>query len=295
MIRIGLNLDGKQTSIDKYLEEHDIRKVFVLYFEKLRPDFKFKQVDCEYVEWKDIIMYKFFYRLLEEIDDECLIVVDELMRTQNRSELTYNCAHHYLNQTPHKIIFEYFPFIENKEDFMTLLDFENKGKFKGQGFDFGHLEGVDFEIKYTPIEFSVIDVPINEIQLREYEAERDKLFEKLGNKHPDTIPRNLHVFVGKWKKPHISWDKEYMARNGRFGLDNVVTYRQLPSDQRILIDFPVRRLELNDYLKRSMAKRVEFLSTGLSVDEYYENSLREWLQRVGEFCAQASIYSRDGS
>ena len=58
------------------------------------------------------------------------------MRTSNRSKLIYNCAHHYLNQTPHRIIFEYFPIIENYEDFMILLNFENKGKYKGKGFDY---------------------------------------------------------------------------------------------------------------------------------------------------------------
>lgn len=291
MIRIGLSSSEKQEVLDRYLAEHDIRKVFVLYYDKLKPQFKFGNVDCEYVEWKDIIMYKFFYRLLEEIDDRCLVVVDELMRTQNRSELTYNCAHHYLNQTPHKIIFEYFPFIEDRDDFMILLDFENKGRHKGKGFTFDHFEGVDIQVKHNPIEFAVVRVPTNDLQAAEYEKEKERLFASLGNKHPDTIPRNLHVFVGRWKRPHLRPDKKYLARNSRFKMDNIVTYQQLPTDERILIDFPVRRLELNDYLKRSRARRIEFLTTGLSVDEYYENSLRDWLDRVGEFIAEASLHT----
>lgn len=292
MIRIGLSSSEKQEVLDRYLAEHNIRKVFVLYFEKLRPEFRLAGVDCEYVEWKEIILYRFFYRLLEEIDDSCLIVVDELMRTQNRSELTYNCAHHYLNQTPHKIVFEHFPFIENQDDFMILLDFENKGRYKGHGFAFEHFEGVDVRVKHNPIDFVVTRVPINAIQEAEYEEERERLFANLGNKHPDTIPRNLHVFVGRWKKPHLRWDEKYLARNGRFNMDNIVTYQQLPTDERILIDFPVRRLELNDYLKRSRARMIEFISTGLSVDQYYENSFRDWLTRVGEFCAEASLHCR---
>ncbi len=290
MIRIGLSSNEKQKVLEQYLDEHKIRKVFVLYFEKLKTNFHLK-VDCEYIEWKDIIMYKFFYRLLEEIDDSCLIVVDELMRTQNRSELTYNCAHHYLNQTEHKIIFEYFPFIEGQDDFMILLDFENKGRYKGHGFVFDHFEGVDIKVKHNPIELIPTSVPVNEIQEAEYEEEKERLFDELGNKHPDTIPRNLHVYVGQWKKPHIQWDEKYLARNTRFKLDNIKTYRELPTDERILVDFPVRRLELNDYLKRSGAKRIKFLTTGLSVDEYYENSLKSWLDRVGEFIAEASLHT----
>lgn len=290
MIRVGLNLREKQEVLDRYLEEHKIRKVFVLYFKKLRPEFRI-DIDHEYIEWDEIILYRFFYRLLEEIDDSCLIVVDELMRTQNRSELTYNCAHHYLNQTEHKIIFEYFPFIEGQDDFMILLDFENKGRYKGHGFTFEHFDGVDIKFKHNPVDFVVTTVPVNELQKAEYEEEKERLFDELGNKHPDTIPRNLHVYVGKWKKQHIQRDKKYLARNARFKLDNIKTYRELPTDERILVDFPVRRLELNDYLKRSGAKRIEFLTTGLSVDEYYENSLKSWLDRVGEFIAEASLHT----
>ncbi len=293
MIRIGLSSSEKQKVLDRYLDEHKIRKVFVLYFEKLKLNFRLK-VDCEYIEWKDIIMYKFFYRLLEEIDDECLIIVDELMRTQNRSELTYNCAHHYLNQTPHKIIFEYFPFIEDQDDFMILLDFENKGRYKGHGFTPEHLEGIDVLVEHNPIEFDVLGEPALDVDLDEYEQEKDRLFAELGNKHPDTIPRSLHVFVGKWKRPYVDWGEKYIARNNRFGLGNVTTYRKLPDDERIMIDFPVRRLELIDYLKRSEATRTRFLSTKTSVDQYYEDSFRDWLKRVGDFCAKTSVYTTDG-
>ncbi len=293
MIRIGLSSSEKQKVLDRYLDEHKIRKVFVLYFEKLKPNFWLK-VDCEYIEWKDIIMYKFFYRLLEEIDDECLIIVDELMRTQNRSELTYNCAHHYLNQTPHKIIFEYFPFIEDQDDFMILLDFENKGRYKGHGFTPEHFEGINILVKHNPIGFDILGEPALDVDPDEYEQEKDRLFAELGNKHPDTIPRKLHVFVGKWKRPYIDWGEKYIARNSRFGLDNVTTYRKLPGDERIMIDFPVRRLELIDYLKRSEATRIRFLSTKTSVDQYYEDSFRDWLQRVGDFCAKTSVYTTDG-
>jgi hypothetical protein len=64
MIRIGLNAQERQKVIDSYLAKHSIRKVFVLYWKRFRPQFR---VPCEieYVEYKDIIMYKFFYRLLD--------------------------------------------------------------------------------------------------------------------------------------------------------------------------------------------------------------------------------------
>src|SRR5690554_5464799 len=129
MIRIGLNEEEKRHEVERYTQTHGITQVKVFYPDKFPID-----LGGEHIEYKDIIEYKFFYRLLEEIDQDTLLVFNECLRTQKRSDLTYNCAHHYCNQTPHKIVFEHFPFIESKIDFMILLDFINKGKYKGKGF-----------------------------------------------------------------------------------------------------------------------------------------------------------------
>ncbi len=302
MIRIGLNNGEKQAVIDDYLTSHSIRKVFVLYWQRFEPRFT---VPCEieYVEYKDIIEYPFFYRLLEEIDNNCLIVVDECMRTQNRSELTYNCAHHYLNQTEHKIVFEYFPFIEKQADFMILLDFLNKGKYKGKGFSDEYLREEDVLIKDNPISYRVEHVPIKEKQRKGYEKKKKSLFENLGMKDPDTIPRNLHVFVGNYKKPYISPERYYIARNARFRLGNVATYRKPklePQDGNLfdvdtstiyVLDFPHRRLDFNDYLKYTKATDAVFISTGLPVDNYYSGEFEKWLERKSEFIRKASDWN----
>jgi hypothetical protein len=294
VIRIGLNAREKQAVIDNYLSNHNIRKVFVLYWERFKTEYR---VPCEieYVQYKDIIMYKFFYRLLEEIDNDCLIVVDELLRTQNRSELTYNCAHHYLNQTEHRIVFEYFPFIETKADFMILLDFINKGKYRGKGFDWEYLQEEDVLIKDNPISFHVEHIPITNKQREKYAQKKESLFDNLGMKDPDTIPRNLHVFVGNWKKAHIQPDLYYIARNSRFRLDRVATYQKPklpPRDDTTIyvLDFPHRRLDFNDYLKYTKATDVVFISTGLPVDNYYAGEFEKWLERRREFVVKAGVY-----
>ncbi len=290
VIRIGLKQSEKQKTLDDYLKNNKIKKVIVLYADKHESTYDFGGTEVEYVEWKDIIMYKFFYRLLEEINNEYLIVVDELMRTQNRSELTYNCAHHYLNQTEHKIVFEYFPFIESKNDFMILLDFIDKGKYKGRSFSYDLLAEKDVKIKPRKIELELLQLPTTSEQAEEYEKERDRLFDNLGNKDPDTIPRNLHVFVGKYKKNHLTDGEQYVARNQRFKMNNIRTYRQIDDrNKRKVIDFPHRRIDFNDFLKTSGQEKVTFLSTGLSVDNYYYTSFKEWLQRLGDFYGKASL------
>lgn len=289
MIRVGLGQEEKQKVLDDYLAKHDIRKVFVLYFKKFKPEFNIP-VDHEYVEYSDIIMYKFFYRLLEEITNDCLIIVDECMRTQNRSELTYNCAHHYLNQTEHKIIFEHFPFIEDRNDFLILLDFQNKGKYKGKGFDWDYLNKEDIQAKPRKLDFKVEYIPKTGEIIQEYEKKKDWLFDNLGKKHPDTIPRDLHVFVGKFKKQYIRMDKQYIARNARYKLPNMATY-QKPVKADYVLDFHYRRLDFNDYLKKFGISEVTFLSSGLPVDDYYEGEFKAWLDRLEEFYGKASIYS----
>lgn len=288
MIRIGLNQQEKQKVLDEYLAEHKIRKVFVLYFKKFKPEFDIP-VEHEYVEYSDIIMYKFFYRLLEEIDNDCLIIVDELMRTQNRSELTYNCAHHYLNQTEHKIIFENFPFIEDMNDFLILLDFQNKGKYKGKGFDWEYLNEEDIKAKRHEINYKSEYIKMSDEIVKAYLKKKEWLFDNLGKKDPDTIPRDLHVFVGNFKKPYIKPDKQYIARNARFNLPNVATY-QKPVKADYILDFHYRRLDFNDYLKTFDIHDVTFISSGLPVDDYYEGEFKAWLDRLEEFYAKASVY-----
>lgn len=288
MIRIGLNNQEKQQVINEYLANHDIKKVYVFYPEKFPFPLE-SSVATEHIEYGDIIMYKFFYRLLEEINDNSLLIFNECLRTQKRSDLTYNCAHHYCNQTSHKIVFEYFPFIEQYEDFMILLDFLNKGRYKGKGFDFGYLREEDVRIKPNPIKFNIQPIPISPEQIDAYEQKKEKLFAELGNKEPDTIPRNLHVFAGGFKKPFLQNDKQYVARNSRFNLSNVVTYRPLPTEERIVIDFPHRRLDFNDYLKNAAVKEVTFISTELPVDNHYAVEFENWLKRVGDFIAQAGL------
>ncbi|MFA5169850.1 MAG: hypothetical protein WC420_03935 [Candidatus Paceibacterota bacterium] len=287
MIRIGYTQTEKENEIQAYIDSHKIKKTYIFYFKKFKPTFNLN-IESEYIEYSDIEMYKFFYRLLEEIDDSSLVVIDECMRTQNRNELIYNCAHHYLNQTEHKIVFEYFPFIKSKEDFMILLDFQNKGKYRGKGFEWEYLKQEDTEVKYKPILLTEIAIPVTEDNISKYEAQKEKLFDELGNKDPDTIPRNLHIWTGRFKKTVISSTGYYIARNSRFKLPNVVTYKEADMVPRVIIDFPHRRLDFNDYLKASRSRNIKFLSTGLPVDNFYKNDFTEWVERVREF-AEASL------
>lgn len=290
MIRIGLGERQKQKVVSEYLSTNKIKKIFCFYFKKFPIKFN---VDCEieYIERADIEMYKYFYRLLEEIDENSLIVMDECMRTQNRSELIYNCAHHYCNQTPHKIVFEYFPIIEDKNDFMILLDFINKGKYKGKSFDYMFLQDEDIKIRPRKIRFDSISVDVTEKDKARYEEHKEKLFANLGNKDPDTIPRNLQLFAGDLKKKAIEPEKHYVARNKRFKLDNVLSYQEIEGKgDYIIIDTHYRRLDFNDFLKITGMTRIKYLNTMLTIDDYIVTEFTKWKARLDAIYAQASLY-----
>ncbi len=290
MIRIGLNLNQKQCEINDYLAKTpEIKKIKIFYF-KTPTEYVLPGYNVEYIEWSDIIMYKFFYRLLEEIDKNTLIIIDELMRTQNRNDLTYNCTHHYLNQTPHRIIFEYFPIIEDKEDFMILLNFENKDKYKGKGFEYGYLYDEDIKMKPHKIKLELINIEVTEKEIEKYEKRKLELFDNLGNKDPDTIPRNLQLLAGDFKKKAIEVGKLYVARNKRFKLENVYTYDEITKNDYIVIDMHYRRISFNDFLKTTQIEKIEYLNTILSIDTHVVNEFMKWKARLDSIYAQASLY-----
>lgn len=290
MIRIGLNTREKQREIEGYLQRHNINKIYCFYFKQFPLKIK-ADVDIEHIEYSDIIMYKYFYRLLEEIDDKSLLIFNECMRTQKRSDLTYNCAHHYCNQTPHKLIFEFFPIIESKNDFMILLDLENKGKYKGKSFDYLYLQQEDVRMKPLYIKMETVPVETTDKDRERYERKKEQLFDNLGEKDPDTIPRNLQILAGDIKRKAVNATDFYVARNQRFKLENVKSYQDITTQGNYtVIDMHYRRLNLNDFLKTARMTRIKYLCTTLSIDNVVINEFAEWKARLDAIYAQASLY-----
>lgn len=296
MIRIGLDEGQKHREIQKYVEKHPVKTVIVFSPQKCSlalPDLG--DVPIREIEYNEVIMYRTFYPLLEEIGQDHLLVVNEFMRTRNRNDLTYNCLRHYLNQCGHTMIFSYFPFIESDDDFMILLDFGTKSKHKGLGFHPSFLQEEDILCRRRKFALDVLPVPLPEGAEAEYEKQKETLFENLGRKDPDTVPRQLHIFCGQWKRPMIEPERNYVARNARFSRPNVTTFPKAePKKKYLMLDFPHRRIDMNDFLRRTGQEQLVFLSTGLSVDNYYVNSFEEWQQRLEAFYAQAGIFAGNG-
>lgn len=127
-----------------------------------------------------------------------------------------------------------------------------------------------------------------------YEREKNLLFKLLGNQDPDTLPRNLHLLTGDFKKEHIK-EKIAVARNNRFRLKNTVSYNNInlisEKSEVLVVDFHYRRLNFNDFLKTMKnIKEFEFLSTSLPIDKFYAKSYTEWKEKCEIIYDKADVY-----
>jgi len=287
MIYLGLPDSEKEDIVNHYVDEHAIKKV-VLIHGKSAPYL----LSADRVTYKQVILYVYFYRLLQEIDQNTLIVVDECLRTQNRYDLTYNCIRHYINRTSHIIVFQLLPQIDECNDFMILFDFVTQSQWKRHKFDAGliadhaKIERIDFNFSFTPIYIMTPDST-----KQKYERKKKQLFDNLGVRDPHTIPRNLYLVGSGDKRAYIDTrslplfdnGKLYVARNRRLNRDNVATYGDvLPDRDYTIMEFPYRFIDFSDFVYTTRQTNYDVLLADLKVDRWYLQRYEEWKDRLDE-------------
>jgi len=276
MIYLG-NIN-KEEIIHKYIKKNSIKKVFILSPDKFYFDIDLNNV--EFIEWKNIIMYKFFYRLLQEIDKNTLIVINECLRKQNRYDLTYNCIRHFLNQTNHQIIFQYIPIISNINDLFILFDFDTKTKWKGQ-IDINLLKNCTIIKNEIKIKINEIKIKTDELFKNKYEKQKNKLINNIGLKDPDTIPRNLYLMSGKYKVSYVIPNKYYIGRNNRFKLDNFFTFKEIKYDKKyIIFELCHNFLNFIDFVSLSKQNVFDILIADVKVDRWYLERYNNWIREL---------------
>ena len=287
MIYLGLADSEKESVVRRYAQAHEVSKI-VLIHGKSAPYL----LDADRVTYEQAILYVYFYRLLQEIDEHTLVVVDECLRTQNRYDLTYNCIRHYLNRTAHVIVFQLLPQIDEQDDFMILLDFVTQSQWKRRKFDAGliadyaKIERVDFNFSFTPVL-----VNTTAATKAKYKRDRHRLFDDLGSRDPHTIPRNLYLvggadkcaYVDAQSMPLFGEDTLFVARNKRLARDNVFTYRDAQPGQRYtIIEFPHRSIEFGDFVYITRQTDYNVLLADLKVDRWYLQRYNEWKDCLNE-------------
>lgn len=190
MIYIGEH--DKVKIINDYLKNHEIDKVYII-----GDDIELGIENKECIKFSDTIMYKFYYRLLQEINKKSLIVLNECLRKQNRYDLTYNCIKKYLLQTTHRLVFNYFPVIKEEQDFMILYDMIQNNPFLRENYKYiTKFENVI--VNNVVFEITKTDVTLSDDVLKQYEVEKEKIIGQV-KKDPDIIPRHLLRFSEKSK------------------------------------------------------------------------------------------------
>lgn len=293
MIYLGLHNQDKDRRAAEYCADSAIEKVIILAPAKFALPCSF--ANHETIEWAEIIQYKFFYRLLQEINDRTLVVVNECLRTQNRYDLTYNCIRHFLNQTPHQLIFQYLPIIDSIEDFMILFDFDTRSRWKRERFSAELL--TESRIEVAPVEavFNPVPVETDAKTKAAYQAEKAKLIAGIGLKDPHTIPRNLYLMSGKAKLKYIEAGdgglfaerRHYVGRNNRFKIETLQTYKEpsYPSAPYTVFEFCHNFIDFADFMALSRQSVFDVLSADLKVDQWYLARYREWGERLKDATA----------
>lgn len=278
MIYLGLSKNEKTEIISRYVRDNDLKSI--VYITGLGP-----MLSEDNYPFKEIIEYKPFYHLLQTIDANTLLVLNECLRTQNRYDLAYNCVRNFLTQTPRKLIFQYFPFIDQPQDFMILFDFETGSQWKREPFDLDLIRRADVRLNPRRIKFDGISIETSKRTKVTYQKTRQKLFDELGARDPHTIPRNLQL-VSTPDKKKVLVDSVYAARNKRFRLDNVITYREINGNgPYTIIDLPHRFIDFSDFLFETGQTEIDVLVADLKVEEWYYNRYQEWSQRLNDFYA----------
>lgn len=301
MIYLGYSSAEKQRIVADYCAAHAIRQTVVI-----APDrFPLAIEGADPVRYADVIMYITFYRLLQAIERDTLIVLHECLRTQNRYDLAYNCIRNYLNHTRHCLVFQTLPQIDGPEDFMILFDFVTQSRWKRRHFDADLIHSeTEVHVREWPLAFTRIDVPTADATRRKYERDRARLFDGLGARDPHALPRNLYLIGGKDKAAYIAAHRpmpdkaghtvdqldlfgemparqRYVARNKRLNHGLVVTYDEIePGQSYTVIELPHRFIDWCDFVTYTGQAASDVLVADLKVDQWYFDRYQKWQARI---------------
>lgn len=304
-IQIGLNSQQKRSAVQNTLNEYkDVDRIFVFYGDKEQPNFDFDGIETIYTPWSETEMYRTFYPLLGQpykgqeipaITDKSLLIVDEMLVDRNRGCLKQNCTMHFMRVSKRRLIFNWLPFIEDADDFMILLDFAYPDKYKKRKFESDILKEIKLKITKRLPEIKYMLIESGEHDQKAYEERKEELFDNLGNKDPDTIPRDLILLAGKVKFTRTFKASNLLhpvlCRNRRLKADNIITYADRSNDQTIfMLDPTYKRLDLIRFLKRNDIKNIVYLRTMLPVDKVYWDDLDSWKNRMERFYGTANLY-----
>lgn len=283
-IYIGLGDEEKLKVIADYRAEHGINHV--VHF---RGFGNLEIPDAERFKASQMEAFSEFYRLIKEIGRNTLVVIDEFLTVQNRYYTQYNIVMHFIKQTPHVLIFNYLPQIDEAEDFMTLFDLDTRGKWKGRKFDINLIHENSTVVCHNRVPvFEFIELPENKSQSRQYEKKKEELFQTIGLRDPHIIPRQLYMVGHFYKINRIRFLKEindfYISRSWSTH-ENIFGYKEAkPLTAYIILEFQHRFIDMIKFFQTTQQPSYKVMLSALKVDYWYKTRYSDWRDRLEETC-----------
>lgn len=240
--------------------------------------------DVEFVDWPHVIEYKFFYRLLQQVDARTLVVVNEPLRTGARNDLTYNCVRHILAQAGAVVVFSWLPIISEPDDFMVLYDFATGSRYRRLRLNEVNLRECDLEYHGSLPDLTRATTEATPALEAAYKRARDSAFAGLGAaSDPHNVPRRLHL-LGGLARSALATAGGWLVRNARLprGEARWVKYADAAAGVSLcgVVDVAHRHVEMCDALAASSVKSLTVATTTLKVDTFYWLRLAEWRQKM---------------
>jgi len=279
MIFLGKTKEQKASEVSLMVKAKDITKVVVCSPAKFDFDMENIGVSVKWVDWPEIIMYRTFYPLLQEIDSRTLVIVNECLRSKDRHDLTYNCIRHYLNQAGHVMVFQWMPCIDTMQDFMTLFDFATGSKWKREKFDIDPPSRVFLDITQRLPQIKPKMVEASKATKSRYEKEKNSLFTAIGTKDPHTLPRNLLMVGAKDRVQNAGKGRHTVGRNTKEG---ALPYKseRYPDAPYLVLDLPHAFIDFCDLSSLSGQTEFEVMACDLKADLWYLSVYQEWIERI---------------
>ena len=193
-------------------------------------------IKSERISFNDSIMYKYFYKFLAEINRDSVVVLNNILKRKNRSALEYNCIRQYCQQAGEIIVFQDYPIIDSRKDFMILYDMIQKNPFWRE--DYENIDSFENVECNATLEIIRHDILLNEKMVDQYEALKEKTILEV-KKDPDIIPRRLLKFSERCKT--------------KFGIFDDMT------KLKTVMNVGVSQLKVDEYFYQELKKKeVEF-------------------------------------
>jgi hypothetical protein len=171
---------------------------------------------------------------------------------------------------------------------MILLDQHNPAIYKGKQIADIDISEFSKDINPVHLDLNFIDIQISDSDTVHYNVEKEKLFNNIGNKDPDTIPNNLALVAGKIRSKYLDKSGEYTARNMRLkNLSCISTYKE--DKLNTILDFPLKRQDFISLLQITGKTRIDAVTSDLSIDRLNRTDYTDWINRLEDFYAKAKV------